>query len=314
MTDSAISSPLTQGDPSNAHVRLSIVYLNYQRLDETRQTTEQLKALTAQRDDIEVLAVDNASSDGTREYLAAQQDWLIPVLLNSNDGIAGYNVGFEKASGDYVFVLDDDSCPLNAQALDRAIADLDQNPQVGVVAGDIFNPDGSRQWSWHLPERQQAEQSMAFVGCGFTIRRALFKQIGWYPAEFFLYQNEVEVAFRVHLAGYSVLFDPLCQVVHRGDPQTRPGQRRVFYATRNTLWLLRRYAASPKRAYLIGSRLLIGLINAGRFGQLKAYAKAVREGLNSPIERRQLPNEIDTLFQPFWRQNSLFHQFLSRFS
>jgi GT2 family glycosyltransferase len=299
---------------SSGCIRLSIVYLNFQRLAETRQTTERLKALTAGRRDIEVIAVDNASRDGTGEYLTTQQDWLLPILLERNDGIAGYNIGFAKSRGDYVFVLDDDSCPMDEATLDRAIALLDENPSIGVVASDIFNADGSRQWSWHLPVAQDFAEAMAFVGCGFAIRRALFAQIGWYPAEFFLYQNELEVAFRVHLAGYRIVFEPRCRVVHRGDPQTRPGQRRVFYATRNTLWLLRRYARAPKRAYLIGSRLLIGLLNAARFGQLAAYARAVRAGLSEPIPRRELPANIHALFLPFWRQNSVFHQFISRLS
>ncbi|MEZ4527885.1 MAG: glycosyltransferase [Desulfobacterales bacterium] len=48
------------------------------------------------RDDTEVIAVDNASSDGTPAFLQSHCNWLTPVLLNQNTGIGGLNEGSER--------------------------------------------------------------------------------------------------------------------------------------------------------------------------------------------------------------------------
>ncbi len=293
-------------------VRLSIVTLNFNRLTETRSSIDHLRSLVDGREDCEVIAVDNGSTDGTANYLDGQRDFLTPILLTENSGIAGYNAGFMRASGDIILVLDDDSHPADNSTLTTLIETLDADSGIGVIACRIEDQAGQRIWSWHLPPDDRSAPSMAFIGCGFAIRRGLFERIGWYPAEFFLYQNELEVAFRVRLAGHTIRYRPDCRVVHRTSKIARDGWRRVYYPTRNTLWLLRRYAPYPQALYWMGSRLLIGLGRAMQFRQWRAWLRGVREGLGGSMERRNLPPELYREFGAFWRQNSLWHQLTRR--
>ena len=288
--------------------RLSIVYLNYNRVADTQQTTEQLRALTAERDDIEVIAVDNGSSDGTLAYLQTQQTWLHLIETGYNAGIAGYNQGFAQARGDYLLVLDDDSCPADSATLDRLITQLDQQPTLGVVACRIEDGQGKPALTWHLPLTDTAGPSMAFIGCGFAIRRDLFAAIGWYPEAFFLYQNEIEVAIQVRRQGYEIHYDPSCRVIHRGTPADRPNWRRIYYPTRNTIWLIRRYFPRPAAFYLIASRLCIGLVRALQCHELTWYYRAVREAFKEPVPAEILPKRLRHELDAFWRQNSLWHQ------
>jgi GT2 family glycosyltransferase len=215
--------------------KLSIVFLNYNRLTETRYTLAHLQQLIAGRSDIEVIAVDNGSTDGTRDFLQSQTQWVQVIFLANNTGIAGYNEGFKQAKGDYLLVLDDDSHPVDNTTLDRLIDRLDTHPEIGIVACRIENLNGELTSSWHLPKEDEPGESTAFVGCGFAIRRTLFEQIGWYPAEFFLYQNEIEVAIRVKRLQYQIYYDPACRVIHRQSPHGRSNWRRVYYPTRNTI-------------------------------------------------------------------------------
>jgi GT2 family glycosyltransferase len=289
---------------------LSIVFLNYNRVSETRHTLEQLQPFVRHRADIEIIAVDNASSDGTREYLHTQSDWIRIVEMDDNTGIAGYNQGFELAQGKYLLVLDDDSYPKNPETLDRLIQHLDEQPQTGVVACRVEDPEENAVSSWHLPPVDTAATSMSFIGCGFAIRRDLFQKIGWYPADFFLYQNEVDVSIQVRRAGFEIEYCPDCTVVHRGKPSDRPNWRRVYYPTRNTIWLIRRYFPYPSAAYLIASRLLIGLIRAVQSRELGWYFKAVREAFSHPVPAQPLPLALQKQFAPFFKQNSLWHQMI----
>ncbi|NOQ64645.1 MAG: glycosyltransferase [Methyloprofundus sp.] len=294
-----------------SQIKLSIVFLNFNKLEETQFTSRQLKTLCTNRQDIEIIAVDNGSTDGTAEYLQ-QQSHITTLLLPDNTGIAGYNIGFNKACGEFLLILDDDSCPMNLKGIEHAIQILEQQQEVGLIAAHIQSPDGSPQWSWHLPQSTQVTHSPFFIGCGFIIRRELFAQIDWYPEDFFLYQNEIAVSFQVRLQGYDIVYDPDCIIVHRGIPSQRPSERRIFFPTRNTLWLLRRYYPQPQLSYLIFSRLVIGLIRAISFGELKSYLKAVREGLSTPIQKTPLSTKIQLDCLPFWKQNSLIHQLLRR--
>jgi len=292
-------------------IKLSIVFLNFNKLEETKQTCKTLQRLCEKRNDIEIIAVDNGSEDGTAEYLQAQQN-ITAILLTTNDGIAGYSEGFVKAKGQFLLILDDDSSPVNLTSIDQTIKKFDQYPEIGLIAAHIQMPNGEPQWSWHLPKTNSFSRSPFFIGCGFIIRRDLFEKIGWYPEHFFLYQNEIDVSFQVRLHGFDIFYDPECIIVHRGIPSQRPGWRRVFFPTRNTLLLLRQYYPQPQVSYLIFSRLMIGLVRAITFGQLKTYFKAVREGLTLPVEKSILPSEMRPFFLPFWKQNSLFHQLFKR--
>jgi GT2 family glycosyltransferase len=74
-----------------------------------------------------------------------------------------------------------------------------------VPSSEPFKP----QWSWHLPISDTFCRSPFFIGCGFLIRRELFAKIGWYPDDFFLYQNEIDVSFQVRLQGYDIYYDPI---------------------------------------------------------------------------------------------------------
>jgi len=292
--------------------KLSIVFLNYNRIKETRYTLAQLSRLIEHRDDVEVIAVDNGSTDGTRDFLQTQANWVRVMLLPTNTGIAGYNEGFKQAKGDYLLVLDDDSHPVDNITLDRLIQCLDTRPDVGVVACRIESMKGQAVYTWHLPKNDAPGPSMAFVGCGFAIRRTLFEQIGWYPGEFFIYQNEIEVAIQVMRLQYKIYYDPSCRVIHRQSPEGRTNWRQVYYPTRNTIWLIRRYFPFPMAGYLIASRLCFGLIRAVQSLELRWYYQAVLDALHTPIKAQVLPRPQQKQLTTFWRQNSILHQFIKR--
>jgi hypothetical protein len=122
--------------------KLSIIFLNFNKLAETRLTSNTLQALCKDRQDIEIIAVDNGSSDGTAEFLQAQPH-LISILLPDNSGIAGYSAGFQRAKGEYLLVLDDDSNPTSLSHLDKVLEKFSQHPHIGIIAAHIITPEGT---------------------------------------------------------------------------------------------------------------------------------------------------------------------------
>ena len=293
-------------------MKLSVVFLNYNRLAETRYTIEQLRLHCAHRDDVEIIAVDNNSHDGTGDYLRAQTD-VTALCLDDNTGIAGYNQGFAKAQGEYILVLDDDSHPKSAASIDHALEYLDQHAEVAAVACRIETPEGETVRSWHIPHSDKVTSALAFIGCGFFIRRAAFEAVGWYPADFFLYQNEIEVAIQLRRRNLAIHYLPDSPVVHRESPNNRPNWRRVFYPTRNTIWLLRRYLPLPYASYYIFSRLCFGLIRSIQCGEYGYYFRAVKEGFSHPIAPQALSSQQQQELKILWEENSVWHQLKKRF-
>lgn len=291
------------------HLRMSIVFLNYNRLHDTMKTVKQLKRLCYSRKDIEIIGIDNGSTDGTSNFLASQSDWIISLNLKANLGIEGLNRGFEIARGDYILVLDDDSHPLNINTIDLLINSFDRYENVGVIACKIEAEDGKPFKTWHLPDCNSTAfcESIAFVGCGFAIRRKQFKKIGWFPGSYFLYQNEIDVAIKIKKMGYKICYDPQCTIIHRSSSVGRAHWRQVFYPTRNTIWLLRQYAPFPMSAYYIFSRLCFGCIRAVESGEYKWYLKALKEAFKYKVKKSPLNSALHRDFLMLWHQNSIFH-------
>ncbi|MBF0391008.1 MAG: glycosyltransferase family 2 protein [Desulfamplus sp.] len=297
---------------TNNTPKLSIVFLNFNRLLDTRKTSNHLKTLCHCRKDIEIIAVDNGSKDGTSQFLESQSDWLTCLLLKKNIGIEGLNLGFEIANGEYILVLDDDSHPLNIDTIERLIELLDRFEDIGAVACKIVSEDFTQFKTWHIPDVNISEpcQSIAFVGCGFAIRRELFRKMGWFPAKYFLYQNEIDVAIKIRQLGYKIYYEPKCTIIHRNSPTGRAGWRQVFYPTRNTIWLLREYAPFPSSIYYIFSRLCFGFIRAVESKEYRWYFKAVKEGFNCKVKKSYLSRTLKQELLVLWNQNSIFHQII----
>ena len=113
---------------------ISIIVLNYNRLDDIAYTLNHIRQLIVCRNDIEVIVVDNASTDGSRVFLQQNRHWLKVVQLEENGGIAGLNEGFEHAIGEYIVVLDDDSHLKGVITFTTLMQCFRANSEVGVIA------------------------------------------------------------------------------------------------------------------------------------------------------------------------------------
>ncbi len=286
---------------------MSIVFLNYNRLDETKETVEKLLPCKDKISDLEIIAVDNGSTDGTNEYLLSMKDILVPVILDNNYGIAGYNRGFHLASGDIIIVLDDDS-HIDADTVNRAVESFIENDSIGAVAFKILDSAGNRFNTWHIPSDDIYCESFAFVGCGFAIRRELFKKAGFYPEEFFLYHNEIYVAIRIRQSGYKIMYDPACIAVHRTSGELRDPSRRIYYTLKNSLYLIWMFYPLHSAIYLIVSRIIISFSLAAAHKKPLPFIGGFLDFLSALPKRDTLPIKSLDYMKPFFRQNSLLHR------
>ena len=199
---------------------VTVNILSYNRKDELRNTLT--KVYEQDYKNIEVILVDNASTDGTPEMVEKEFPNVKLIKLNKNIGIAGWNKGFEAAKGEYVLVLDDDSYTENG-AVSEALRMFEKDNKIGVVAFTVYNSTfdfyETNGWSGEL---------FAFVGCGALIDKKKIDEVGYFDENIFLYLHELEFTARFWDAGFKTLFCEKCRAIHSQSLKARGNEKNPF--------------------------------------------------------------------------------------
>lgn len=291
---------------------VSIVILCWNR---KKDILESLKGISQiDYDNLEVIVVDNASTDGTVEAIEEQFPEVQVIQMFKNIGIEAYNIGFKNAKGEYIVILDDDSFP-HPQAVKRMVHHFEEDAKLGVVAFDVRNyykyDEVANTTVEEIASKAEAEDYyMSFNGAGAGIRRELFEEIGFYPEEFFLYWNEQDTAFRVWDKGYKVIFFGDIVSYHKYSPKNRESWRAPYYYTRNAFYLVwKNYPAAmawKKTGYLI-FKSLFSAMEQHSFVYVKAMFAALFgmkriKGKRKPVSMDvavKLRTPLDTAFTFF---------------
>ncbi len=173
---------------------------------------------------LECVVVDNASADGTGEYVQAEHPWVRFVPSGGNLGFGrGCNLGLQHVDTPYVLFLNPDAS-LEPAALSRMVEFIEQHPDVGVVAPAIVDPDGGMQAAGGLPtprtilanaggvDRWRKEHEPIVPGepprrvdwvCGAILLadKALIDRLRGFDPRFFLYFEETDLCLRVAQQG-----------------------------------------------------------------------------------------------------------------
>ncbi|MFQ5561793.1 MAG: glycosyltransferase family 2 protein [Nitrospinota bacterium] len=212
---------------------VSVVILTWNRCCDLSETLREVEKSTYSA--LEILVVDNCSTDGTAEMVKKQFPDVTFIALDENVGIAGYNVGFKKAKGEYILVLDNDSFP-EINSIKKMVGYFEEFPTLGVAAFDVKN--------YCEKERQlefgpgQGETATGYNGAGAGIRRSCLDKAGALFEPFFLYMNEQDHALRVLQSGYGIRWFPDLVAFHKQSASSRSSEKMAYFYTRNLLWMI----------------------------------------------------------------------------
>lgn len=259
---------------------VTVNILSFNRKDDLRTSLQHIFAQDYKN--IEVIVVDNNSSDGTVEMVQSEFPEAQLIVLQKNIGIAGWNEGFRIAKGKYVLVLDDDSYP-HFSAIEKIVRIAEHQPSCGIVACRI-------QSSHEISERSTWKNKDIvnnFVGCGALIRRSIFKHTEMFSDLLFLYYHELEFSMRVLNAGSLILYAEDAIVAHEGsrsnrflERNTKYDVRKLYFDSRNRIIILFFYFdlfPAVSRFF----RILIGLFLFGlRTGVIVPIFKGMRDGFS----------------------------------
>ncbi len=212
---------------------ISFVIATHNRCTVVESTLKRVRALRQAIPDSEIIVVDNASTDDTRCRIAPLVDSLI--CLRRNMGSCAKALGIEKARGQYIVFLDDDSFPRSG-SLTRMVAHFESDDKLAAAGFRVHLPNGREEAS-ALPG--------VFVGCGVGFRSAALQSVGGLDRSFFMQAEEFDLCFKLAAAGWkTAVFDDL-HVVHMKTEQARKSQRTTFYDVRNNLRVAARFLPTP---------------------------------------------------------------------
>lgn len=217
-------------------VLASIIIPVCNKLEFTSHCLEAIRATVPAGIKYEIIVVDNASTDGTGDYLKSFSG---PVKVISNDKNHSYskanNQGAAIAQGRYLIFLNNDTKPLNGW-IENLIREFESSPDVAVQgakllyangkiqhAGMVYGERGGRPaepyhiYLMHDPEVSHVnnKRSMQFVtGACLAIRKEVFDNIGGFDEKYVFGWEDTDLCMKVSQEGYQILYNPEVVLYH----------------------------------------------------------------------------------------------------
>ncbi|MBI4902303.1 MAG: glycosyltransferase family 2 protein [Acidobacteria bacterium] len=304
----------------------SVVVVNYNRkqlLDSCLRSLEQQEDVTR----VEIIVVDNGSSDGSVEMVEAQYSRCrFPVRLIRNTTNKGFceanNQGIAVAAGEFVALLNND-----AEAHPKWLAKMGEavlaDPEYGMVASKVLVWEDPRRIDkvGHLifldgqnrgrgtgeldaGQYDTMEEALWPDGCAALYRREMLEQIGGFDEDFFAYADDAELGLRARIAGWRCVYAPGAVVRHhRGATLGLQSMRRVELIERNRVLLVAKlfpWILIWLNGVLYGARLaagawasLLGKGEISRFPGLKNKSRVAMALMRADLEAlRMIPKML----------------------
>jgi N-acetylglucosaminyl-diphospho-decaprenol L-rhamnosyltransferase len=257
--------------------RVSAVVVNYDADDVLVRcvTSLQLNGVT------NIVVVDNGPSDGARSNLGTLEVPAKVLRPPRNLGYgAGANIGAEASGGELVFICNPDLV-VEPGTISRLAAVLDRRPDVAIAGPMLLEPDGSvypsgrsfpglgdalghgfvglfwrdnpwtRRYRLVGDDQHRSRDADWVSGAGFLVRRKAFESVGGFDESYFMYVEDVDLCWRLHRAGWGVVYEPSGRVVHeQGVSTSRHPYRMLAAHHRSILRFADRSTKGPARLLL----------------------------------------------------------------
>ena len=263
----------------------SIIILSWNVRDLLRRC---LSSLPLSDLDVEIIAVDAASADGSAEMVRAEFPGVKLITSPENLGYTrGNNLGLRTAVGRYLLILNPDT-EIVGEAITQMLAYMDAHPRVGVLGPQLLNLDHTIQstrrrfpslatgffestWFQPLAPRSLLDRYFArdltdnaagevdwVVGAALLVRREAYEQVGGFDEGFFMYSEEMDWCRRMKAAGWQVIYFPAARILHHEAKSSAqvPAATHIRFNTSKVRYF-RKYhgalAAETLRWFLLGS-------------------------------------------------------------
>ena len=334
---------------------VSIVILNYNGVAHLKKFLPSV--LATQYENKQVVVADNGSTDESVQFIQSTFPEITLITHSKNEGFAGgYNWALKKISSDYYVLLNSD-VEVDPNWLQPMVKLMESDLSIGACqpkllaegarhifeyagAGggwiDILGYPFSRGRVFDICEVDKGQyDSMSPVfwasGAALMIRAPLFHELGGFDADFFAHQEEIDLCWRMQLAGHQLYACPDSKVYHVGAGTLPRGGRKVFLNFRNNLIMMTKNLPWGELFWKLPVRFMLDAISAwkgllsGDTSFFNAIAKAhfayMTYVLKGKVKRSEATKPMKTLggvydgslvYQYFIKNRQHFNKIVSK--
>lgn len=284
---------------------------------------ECLKALSNQSyTAYEVIFVDNASEDGSVQFIEDNYPDIEIIKNNKNTGFSyAVNQGIRKARGEYIVLLNNDTVP-NKDWLEELIKCIKKDEKLFSVcskmiqyndpqkiddAGDEYNVLG---WAWKRGDGEAVDRynitKEVFSSCAgaAVYRKKILDEIGGFDESFFAYMEDVDISYRAKIFGYKNKYCAEAGILHvgSGTSGSKYNSFKIRLAARNNIFVA--YKNMPFIQLIINFPfLLVGFLIKFFFfykkGFSEEYINGFKDGIKSLHKTEKVEFKVENLFNYF---------------
>lgn len=226
-------------------MKLSIIIVSYNTRDFLKKCLDSLKKINFS--DFEIIIVDNASKDGTIEYLESLSEKNLTFIKNpKNLGFSkANNRGIKIARGDYLLFLNPDT-EVMPDTLAEIVKFMEKDSKIGALTCKVVLPNGKLDDSCHrgfptpwnalcffsgleelFPKSRifagyhmgwkdynKPHEIDAGAGSFLMLRRKAGEDINWWDEDYFFYGEDLDLCYRLKQKGWKVYYFPKVSIIH----------------------------------------------------------------------------------------------------
>ena len=280
---------------------VSVVLVNFRGATDTLTAVRELQRLDWPAERLEIVVVDNASGDDSVERIRAEAPGVILVESATNDGFAGgCNAGVAASSGEFIAFLNNDARP-DPQWVAAAMSVFSGSRNVGAVASRVLDWEGQKvdyidaALTWFgmgykpytgeaPPRKSEGRKDVLFgTGSAMFVRRSVFEELGGFDEHYFMFFEDVDLGWRLNLAGHRFVYEPASLAFHRHHASMKSfGQHKENYLLeRNALFTLFKNMDDENLRRLLPATLLLSVRRGMVRGEESASTFDLRSGVRN---------------------------------
>lgn len=266
-------------------LNLDIVIVNWNSGDMLRECLSSFRKEYLQGIDLQLIVIDNHSSDDSLNGIENIDVPLTIVKNNRNIGFgAACNQGARLGKSDHILFLNPDT-RLTENSIKPPLQFVKNQPHIGIIGIQLCDENGNVQKScarfpslktfaslifgwdrvnkkchhfmleWDHSDSREVDQVM---GAYFLVRRNMFEQLKGFDERFFVYFEETDFSYRCHQRGYESYYYSSSQIFHVGQGTTKNiKSRRLYYSIQSRIKYFAKHNKKIETAIIIGLSLFV---------------------------------------------------------
>jgi len=295
-----------------------------------------------------VIVADNASTDGSMELVKSSFPSVKCLYNLTNEGFAGgYNWALKHVNADYYVLLNSD-VEVTPGWIEPIISLMETDPKIAACQPKLLSYHQPQLFEYagaaggwidslgypfsrgrvfdvcETDEGQYNDPEPVFwaSGAAMFVRASVYHEMGGLDDSFFAHQEEIDLCWRMQLAGYKIMSCPASVVYHVGGGTLPRGGRKVFLNFRNNLWMLSKNLPFTEKLWKLPLRFGLDAISAWKglltgdqaffTAIMKAHIAVVGSWLTGKSEKHKLTKKPMKTLQGVYSGAIVWQYFINK--